>query len=152
MNVDAIRKKAIEQGLLEKDSELNNQDVLQFILKSGFSTADSVSQIAGRGVGMDVVDSEIKQLGGLLEIETTAGKGTEFVITLPVTLAINQALLVSVNEDIYAIPLSSIEGVVRVTGNELQKFYDSDEKVYEFDGRLHAGLQCCRSFTRGEHL
>jgi len=134
MNANAIRAKAIEKGLLDKDSDLGDQDVLQFILKAGFSTAESVSQIAGRGVGMDVVDSEIKQLGGLLEIETAIGKGSEFVITLPVTLAINQALLVSANEDIYAIPLSSIEGVVRITGHELQSFYDSDQRAYEFNG------------------
>ena len=91
-------------------------------------------QVSGRGVGMDVVDSEIKQLGGLLEIDTVSGKGTLFTITLPVTLAINQALLVSSNEDIYAVPLSSIEGVVRITGAELQKFYDGDNKTYNFNG------------------
>lgn len=134
MNIDAIREKAIKKGLLDKDNNLDDQKVLQFILEPGFSTADTVTQIAGRGVGMDVVDTEIKQLGGLLEIETTAGKGTEFIITLPVTLAINQALLVASNEDMYAIPLASIEGVVRITGHELQSFYDSDEKFYEFNG------------------
>ena len=134
MNVNAIRNKAIQQGLLTKDSDLGDQDVLQFILKAGFSTAESVSQIAGRGVGMDVVDSEIKQLGGLLEIETKTGKGSKFIITLPVTLAINQALLVATGDDVYAIPLSSIEGVVRITGHELQSFYDSNQGVYEFNG------------------
>ena len=107
--------------------------MLQFILMSGFSTAETVSQVAGRGVGMDVVDAELKQLGGVLEIDTTAGKGTEFTIRLPLTLAINQALLVSAGEDVYAIPLASIEGVVRVTGAELQRFYNSNQKMYEFN-------------------
>ena len=106
---------------------------MQLILKSGFSTAETVSQIAGRGVGMDVVDSEIKQLGGLLEIDTRKGRGTDFTIRLPLTLAINQALLVNAGEDIYAIPLASIEGVVRITGAELQRFYDSGQTKYEFN-------------------
>jgi chemosensory pili system protein ChpA (sensor histidine kinase/response regulator) len=83
---------------------------------------------------MDVVDAELKQLGGVLEIDTFPGKGTEFTIRLPLTLAINQALLVSAAEDIYAIPLASIEGVVRVTGAELQRFYESDQQRYSFNG------------------
>ncbi|MCW8922075.1 MAG: response regulator, partial [Gammaproteobacteria bacterium] len=133
INADAIRKKAIKQGLLEADSELTDHDVLQFILKSGFSTAEEVTQVAGRGVGMDVVDSEIKQLGGVLEIDTERGKGTTFRVRLPLTLAINQALLVDTGDDVYAVPLASIEGVVRITGTELQGFYDSNELEYEFN-------------------
>ncbi len=133
INTDAIRKKAIKQGLLAEDNELSNYDVLQFILKSGFSTAEEVTQVAGRGVGMDVVDSEIKQLGGVLEIDTERGKGSSFKIRLPLTLAINQALLVSTGDDIYAVPLASIEGVVRITGTELQSFYDSGDLEYTFN-------------------
>ena len=131
---DIIRRKAIKQGLLDANSKLTDHDVLQFILKSGFSTADSVTQLSGRGVGMDVVDSEIKQLGGVLEIDTRKGKGTNFKVRLPLTLAINQALMVSAGDDIYAIPLPSIEGVVRITGTELQSFYDSGDLHYEFNG------------------
>ena len=134
IDVEAIRAKAIRQGLIEADSKLSDHDVLQLILKSGFSTAETVSQIAGRGVGMDVVDSEIKQLGGLLEIDTRKGRGTEFTVRLPLTLAINQALLVNAGDDVYAIPLASIEGVVRITGVELQRFYDSGQTKYEFNG------------------
>ena len=133
INADNVRAKAIQQGLIEEDSEISDRDVLQFILNSGFSTADKVTQVAGRGVGMDVVDAELKQLGGTLEIDTTLGRGTEFTIRLPLTLAINQALLVNTGEDIYAIPLASIEGVVRVTGAELQRFYDSEQRMYEFN-------------------
>ncbi|MDT8451176.1 MAG: Hpt domain-containing protein [Gammaproteobacteria bacterium] len=133
INADAIRKKAIKQGLLAEDNELSNYDVLQFILKSGFSTAEEVTQLAGRGVGMDVVDSEIKQLGGVLEIDTERGKGTSFKVRLPLTLAINQALLVNAGDDIYAVPLASIEGVVRITGTELQSFYDSGDLEYAFN-------------------
>ncbi|MDH5711948.1 MAG: response regulator, partial [Gammaproteobacteria bacterium] len=133
-----------------EDNELTDHDVLQFILKSGFSTAEQVTQVAGRGVGMDVVDSEIKQLGGVLEINTERGKGTSFRIRLPLTLAINQALLVETGDDIYAVPLASIEGVVRITGTELQSFYDSGDLEYEFNnvkyelkhlGRILTGQQ-----------
>jgi len=134
IDVSAIRKKATENGILGANSKLSDHDVLQYILEAGFSTAEKVTQISGRGVGMDVVDSEIKQLGGVLEIDTVQGKGTTFVIRLPLTLAINHALLVNVAEEIYAVPLNSIEGVVRLSGPELQQFYDSGERAYEFAG------------------
>ena len=134
ISADAIRKKAIKQGLLEKDNHLTDHDVLQFILKSGFSTAEEITQVAGRGVGMDVVDSEIKQLGGVLEIDTERGRGSIFRVRLPLTLAINQALLVEAGDDVYAVPLASIEGVIRITGTELQGFYDSGDLEYEFNG------------------
>jgi len=133
INIEKIREKVIKQGLVNTNTPLPDHDILQYILHTGFSTADEVTQVSGRGVGMDVVDSEIKQLGGVLEIDTQAGRGTEFNIRLPLTLAINQALLVSTGEDIYAVPLASIEGVVRITGLELQRFYDSDNNHYEFN-------------------
>ncbi|MCG6939175.1 MAG: response regulator, partial [Gammaproteobacteria bacterium] len=129
-----IRQKAVNQGLIAADSKLSDRDALQLILHSGFTTADEVTQVAGRGVGMDVVDSEIKQLGGVLEIDTMRGHSTEFKIRLPLTLAINQALLVSAAEDVYAIPLPSIDGVVRVTGVELQQIYDDGNNLFEFNG------------------
>jgi len=134
MNVDKIRKKAIKAGYITEDSQVSDHDVLQFILQSGFSTADEVTQVSGRGVGMDVVESEIKQLGGVLDIDTERGKGSVFNIRLPLTLAINQALLVSTSDDVFAVPLASIEGVVRITGLELQRFYDSGNTHYEFNG------------------
>lgn len=134
INANKVRKKAIKQGLITADTKLSNHDALQFILQSGFSTADEVTQVSGRGVGLDVVDSEIKQLGGMLDIDTVQGKGAEFTIRLPLTLAINQALLVKAGEDVFAVPLASIEGVVRMTGYELQGFYDSHNHRYEFNG------------------
>jgi len=134
IDASAIREKAIEKKLLDEDSKLSDRDVLQYIMQPGFSTAEKVTQISGRGVGMDVVDSEIKLLGGVLEIDTVKGMGTTFTIRLPLTLAINHALLVNVGDEIYAVPLNSIEGVVRVSGPELQQFYDSGESSYEFAG------------------
>jgi len=134
IDAKAIRAKAIEKNLLDEDSKLSDRDVLQYIMQPGFSTAEKVTQISGRGVGMDVVDSEIKLLGGVLEIDTVKGMGTTFTIRLPLTLAINHALLVNVGEEIYAVPLNSIEGVVRISGPELQQFYDSGESTYGFAG------------------
>ena len=134
IDVNAVRNKAIAQGLMGRSSALSDHDVLQFIMKPGFSTAEQVTQISGRGVGMDVVDSEIKQLGGVLEIATVEGRGTTFTIRLPLTLAINHALMVSAGEEMYAIPLNAIEGVVRLSGPELQMFYDSKSSKYEFAG------------------
>ncbi len=134
IDVEAIRNKALEKGLLKPQTKISDRDVLQYIMEAGFSTAEKITQISGRGVGMDVVDSEIKQLGGVLEIDTIHGKGTTFKVRLPLTLAINHALLVNVGEDIYAVPLNSIEGVVRLSGPELQQFYDSGENTYQFAG------------------
>ncbi len=134
IDTDKIRQKAIIQGFIPEGSNLSEHEALQFIMHSGFTTADEVTQVSGRGVGLDVVDSAIKQLGGVLEIDTVRGHSTEFNIRLPLTLAINQALLISAADDVYAIPLSSIEGVVRITGLELQRFYDSDNSYYEFNG------------------
>ena len=133
INANKVREKAIKQGLIAADAKLSDHDALQFILQSGFTTADEVTQVSGRGVGMDVVDSEIKQLGGVLDIDTVQGKGVDFTVRLPLTLAINQALLVNAGEDVFAVPLASIEGVVRMTGYELQRFYNSNNSVYEFN-------------------
>jgi len=134
MNLEAIRAKAVERGLISADAQFSDEEVMQFVLETGFSTAEEVSQIAGRGVGMDVVNSEVKQLGGSLHIHSDSGQGTRFTIRLPFTLAINQALLVQVREDIYAIPLTGIEGVVRMSQEQLADFYANPERRFEYAG------------------
>ncbi|MEX0730468.1 MAG: Hpt domain-containing protein [Aquisalimonadaceae bacterium] len=136
MNLEAIRRKAMDRGLLREDAELTDREVMQFVLEQGFSTADVVTQIAGRGVGMDVVNSEIKQLGGILEIDSSPGEGTLFTVRLPFTLAMNQALLCVAGEQVYAIPLSSIEGVVRLTRDQLETYFAQGET-----GLYHYGDQ-----------
>ncbi|MCK4743523.1 MAG: Hpt domain-containing protein [Sulfuriflexus sp.] len=145
INLEAIREKARERGLMKDDSDLTDKEVLRFILESGFSTAEKVTQLSGRGVGMDVVNSEVKQLGGSLQIDTVEGKGTKFTVRLPLTLSVNKALLVHVGEDTYAIPLSSIDGVVRATHEELEDFYNSAEPRYQYGGNtyrfMHLGSQ-----------
>ena len=132
IDVDAVRARAVEHGLMQTDAALADFDVMQFILHTGFSTATEVTQISGRGVGMDVVNSEVKQLGGSLHIESTAGQGTLFTVRLPYTLAINQALLVTAGEQSFCVPLGSIEGVVRANPEELMSAYGTEECVYEY--------------------
>ncbi|PWG61992.1 Hpt domain-containing protein [Spiribacter halobius] len=139
MDLAAIRRKAVRQGLMNEDSTLTDREVMQFVLESGFSTAEEVTQIAGRGVGMDVVNAEIKQLGGNLEIDSTPGEGTRFTVRLPFTLALNQALLCEAGDEVYAVPLSSVEGVVRMTGDEVnRRLDDPDGGRYEYAGTSYA--------------
>lgn len=139
INVAAVRKKAIERGLMSADSELSDQEVMQFIMHAGFSTATEVTQVSGRGVGMDVVSSEIKQLGGSMTIESEPGQGTRFVIRLPFTVSVNRALMVMTGEDLYAIPLNTIEGIVRVSPYELEALYGLAQRGeparYEYAGQ-----------------
>ena len=135
INLDRVRKKAIQQGLMQEGSPLSNQEIMQFILHAGFSTAEKVTQISGRGVGMDVVSSEIKQLGGSIEIESEAGKGTTFIVRLPFTVSVNRALMVKMGEDQYAIPLNSIEGIVRISSFELQHFYENTDAHFNYAGQ-----------------
>lgn len=134
IDIDRVRAKAIEQGLLAADAVISDQDVIQFILTAGFSTADKVTQISGRGVGMDVVHSEIKQLGGSMSIDSTLGKGTQFVIRLPFTVSVNRALMVQIGDDLYAIPLNTIEGIVRVSPFELEHFYQEPNSTFDYAG------------------
>jgi chemosensory pili system protein ChpA (sensor histidine kinase/response regulator) len=127
IDYEKVRAKAIEKGMMTSDAALSDTDILQFIFKAGFSTASSVTQISGRGVGMDVVYSEIKQMGGTMKLHSAPGVGTQFTIRLPFTVSVNRALMVRVGEDAYAIPLTHIEGIVRVPPEELQRLYESGE-------------------------
>ncbi|MEW6310530.1 MAG: response regulator, partial [Pseudomonadota bacterium] len=137
INLEAVRRKAIERGLMTNDSELTEHEILQFILEAGFSTAAQVTQISGRGVGMDVVHSEVKQLGGSMSIESTPGQGTRFLIRLPFTVSVNRALMVYSGEDLYAIPLNTIEGIVRVSPYELEAYYQPGAPRFEYAGQAY---------------
>ena len=132
INLDAIHSKAIDKGLIKADATVGKDQLLEMIMQSGFSTADAVSQIAGRGVGMDVVNNEIKQLGGVFTIDTEKDKGTTFTVSLPLTLAITRALMVMVNDDTYAIPLLSVEGVERINTSKVKEILATDEQVYNW--------------------
>ena len=130
----AIRARATECGLMSEDAQLTENDVMQFILQTGFSTAKEVTQISGRGVGLDVVNNEVKQLGGSLHIDSTAGKGTRFTVRLPYTLAINHALIAKAGGETFCVPLGSVEGVVRTGCEELEACYRSEECLFEYAG------------------
>src|SRR5690606_41694055 len=130
-DLDAIRRKAFEQGLVADPQQVSDQEAVELILRPGFSTASELTQAAGRGVGMDVVDNEIKKLGGSMRIESTRGRGTRFFIRLPYTLAVTHALIVSVGEETFALPLPTIEGVSRVPRETLLELLTQDEPRLE---------------------
>ncbi|MEB0044055.1 MULTISPECIES: Hpt domain-containing protein [unclassified Pseudomonas] len=133
----AVRRKAIKRGMLAPDSEVSDRDVLQFILQPGFSTAEKITQISGRGVGMDVVHEEVRQLGGSMSIDSVPGQGVHFRIRLPFTVSVNRALMVQCGEEQYAIPLNTIEGIVRVLPNELEGHYRLDPPTYTYAGQCY---------------
>jgi len=132
LDVDAIRRKAYELDLLKPDSKATNDEIVQLILTPGFTTATAVTQSAGRGVGMDVVANEVKKLGGSLRISSVTGQGTNFTVRLPFTLAITQALIVRTGEEVYALPLPTVEGVARIPRAELESLLSQTEPSYEY--------------------
>jgi chemosensory pili system protein ChpA (sensor histidine kinase/response regulator) len=125
-----VLAKAIEKKLVEPNAKLTEKQIMYLLLASGFSTAEQVDQISGRGVGMDVVASEVKQLGGSLEIDSVLGKGATFTLRLPFTLAINRSLIVTVDDTDYAIPIANIEGLTRMKFEQLNQIYSQDEPKY----------------------
>ena len=132
LDVDSIRSKAYEKELLSPDSKVGDDEIMQLILMPGFSTAGKVTQSAGRGIGMDVVANEVKQLGGSLQISSVIGQGTNFTIRLPFTLAITQALIVRTGEEVYALPLPTVEGVARIARADLENMLSQSDPSYEY--------------------
>lgn len=137
INYQAVRKRALERGLIAKEADIADEDLVQFVLEPGFSTATSVNQVSGRGVGMDVVSSEVKQLGGALDMSSKPGQGTTFTIRLPFTLALAEALLVNIGDDVFAIPHTSIEGVTRVPRQELEACYRGEQESIVYAGNQY---------------
>ncbi|QUE89020.1 Hpt domain-containing protein [Pseudomonas sp. SCA2728.1_7] len=135
--LEAVRRKAIKRGMLAPEAEISDRDVLQFILQPGFSTAEKITQISGRGVGMDVVHEEVRQLGGSMSIDSVPGQGVHFRIRLPFTVSVNRALMVQCSEDQYAIPLNTIEGIVRVLPNDLEAHFRVDPPRYQYGGQTY---------------
>ena len=137
VNLDRVRQKALDRGMIKEGDDLSDQATMQFILEAGFSTAESVTQISGRGVGMDVVAGEIKQLGGSIVIDSKVGVGTQFTVRLPFTVSVNRALMVQLGEDTLAIPLNTIEGIVRVSPFELEHYYGNPDARFEYAGEQY---------------
>ena len=121
LDVDVLKQKAIEKGVIsEKEADtMSDKEAFNIIFKPGFSTAKVVSNVSGRGVGMDVVKTNVEKLNGIIEIDSEKGVGSAFKLKIPLTLAILQALLVGAQEEYYAIPLSSVKETVRITQDEI---------------------------------
>jgi len=114
LNRDAIRRRAEQRGLLQPGIALSDIDLERLILEPGFSTSDSVSQLSGRGVGMDVVYNEVRQLGGSLEIDSRPQQGATFTLRLPQTLAVTQAVFVQIGETQFSVPVAAVSGIGRI--------------------------------------
>lgn len=132
INTQAIHQKAIEKNMITLEDTPSDQELFQMILQPGFSTADKVSEISGRGVGMDVVHSEITELGGSFEISSVLGQGTTFKIRLPFTRSMNRALLFGVKQACYGIPLTNIEGIIRLPLDAFDDYRKDFHKTLEY--------------------
>ncbi|MDX1605465.1 MAG: response regulator, partial [Candidatus Competibacterales bacterium] len=132
LDFDAIRAKAESRGMLMPGQEVDEAKLVNLLLQPGFSTAKKVTQISGRGVGMDVVNEGIRALRGTLRIRSQAGQGTRFTVRLPFSLEQTQALLVRVKNDVYAVPLLSIEAVDRLAEGELRTYLAGDPVEHSY--------------------
>jgi chemosensory pili system protein ChpA (sensor histidine kinase/response regulator) len=138
LDLAAIRAKAVSLGLVNARQTLSDADAMQLILEPGFSTASVVTQSAGRGVGMDVVTTEVKRLGGSLRIDSTPGQGTRFTIRLPFTLAVSQALILRAGTEIYALPLPTVESVVRLPKSVVLRHLNEDVPTWSYGDQTYA--------------
>ena len=128
INADVIRRKAVEKGLYtqEEVDSMDDADAVRIIFLPGFSTAEKISDISGRGVGMDVVKSKIESLSGHVDVETRVNEGSIFKIKLPLTLAIIQAMLVQVQNEMYAIPLASIDSTLSIQPTDISTVQNNE--------------------------
>jgi chemosensory pili system protein ChpA (sensor histidine kinase/response regulator) len=135
LDLQKLQKKGMEKGLIAPGTQPTEGELAQLIFASGLSTAESVTQLAGRGVGMDVVRNEIAAIGGRVDISTERGKGTAFTIYLPLTLAVTQAVMVRSATSTIAIPSAMVEQVLRLKSDELARLYDT--RSIELQGRQY---------------
>lgn len=132
LDIARIRDKALQQGLIKPDQELSDQEAAGLIFMPGFSTAAQVTELAGRGIGMDVVRAEVNALGGRIETHTRAGKGTSFKLVLPLTTAVTQVVMIRSGKLSVGVPANLVELVKRAPAKEVQQAYNSG--TYEFNG------------------
>ena len=127
MDPEILKQKAVEKGIITNTeaSNMSNKEAFMLIFKPGFSTAAKITNVSGRGVGMDVVKTNIEKLNGIIEVDSVTGKGSTFKLKIPLTLAIIQALLVSSQEDLFAVPLSNVIETVRIV----------EEDIYLIEGK-----------------
>lgn len=136
INVEKVKKKALERGIITEDqaASMSQQEAIELLYQPSFSTADMISDVSGRGVGLDVVKTKIESLGGELETKSVTGVGSTFIIRLPLTLAIIQGLMVDIGLEKYAIPLGSIETIEDVGVEEIK--YVQTKEVIHLRGRV----------------
>ncbi len=135
IDLEALRRKAIERGLFPPGTEISDEDSIQLIFSSGISTATEVTEISGRGIGMDVVRNDITALGGQISVRTERGKGTRFTVRLPLTLAVTQVLMVRTGADQFAIPSVMVEQVLHMKSAALQEVHRAGH--VEWQGRSY---------------
>ena len=144
-----IREKAISKGLINADQQLDTTETLQLIFHPGFSTATAVTQISGRGVGLDVVQSEIKALGGHVSVDSKVGQGTTFIIRVPTTVAVSDALMVKVGDQQFAISLAQIDRIVRIAPSALEEYFDGHDDFFKIDNERYR-LRYLAEFTNSQ--
>lgn len=135
IDANAVRKKAISLGLLTSDRVVTDEEAIRYILEPGFSTREELTEISGRGVGMDVVNTVVKALGGNLAIESKSGAGSKFTIRLPFTTSMNRALLVVIQGQTYGVLLSNIESIVLLPVKEIRELLSKKAPVYTYENK-----------------
>lgn len=141
LNFTAIRAQAIRRGLMRAEAEVTEDDLARFIFAPGFTTASALTQDAGRGIGMDVVSSDVKQLGGTLDLSSEAGLGTRFRIRLPLMLAVAQALTVQAGDELFAIPLAAVEGIARAPRESLAAMLKDGKTPLQYGGHDYRAMR-----------
>src|SRR5688500_13247151 len=131
LDLERLRAKGVAMGLMRADEEKSDAELAQLVFVSGLSTAEQVNELAGRGVGMDVVKSEIAAIGGRVDILTTRGQGTTFTVYLPLTLAVTQAVLVRCGSSVLAISSAMVEQVLRVKADALAELYTAQSVTFQ---------------------
>ena len=128
ININKVKNKAIEKGAITKEeaAAMSDKQAMELLFRPSFSTAEKVSDLSGRGVGLDVVKSKITALGGHVEVESEMGKGSKFIVRLPLTLAIIQALMINIGDEKYAIPLSNIQNIEDVHKEDIKMVQDQE--------------------------
>jgi len=123
INSDKVLKKAISKGLVEDGAQLSEKEIVQLILEPGFSTADQVTDISGRGVGMDVVKSSITSVGGIIDVSSSEGEGTRVSMKIPVTIGMSTSLLVSMEDEFYAFPIENVAETIKVDRDQVKDLH-----------------------------
>jgi chemosensory pili system protein ChpA (sensor histidine kinase/response regulator) len=141
LDLDAIEKRARERGLLKPGEETTDRALVQMIFHSGFTTASEVSELSGRGIGMDVVANEVRQIGGSVSAETEPGRGALFIIRIPLSLTVMQAIMVRASDRSFAIPLQAVRGVTRVLADEWLREIESSEPSQDYAGERYPLLE-----------